>query len=90
MAPETVAASVPVVATEIGESDCQGTFITQVMTWLDSQNIGYLAWSWNAFGACVPSTMSSGGNPWSLTSNYSTGVPNSDYANTFYEHIIGL
>ncbi len=60
MAPETVAASVPVVATEIGESDCQGTFITQVMTWLDGQNIGYLAWSWNAFGACVPATMSVG------------------------------
>lgn len=90
MAPEAVAAAYPVVATEIGESDCGGTFITQVMTWLDSQNIGYLAWSWNAFGACVPATMSSGGNPWSLTSNYSTGVPNSDYANTFYQHIVGL
>jgi endoglucanase len=90
MAPETVAASVPVVATEIGESDCAGTFITQVMTWLDGQNIGYLAWSWNAFGACVPATKTSGGNPWSLTSSYTTGVPNSDYANTFYQHVIGL
>jgi endoglucanase len=89
-APETVAASVPVVATEIGESDCEGTFITQVMTWLDGQNIGYLGWSWNAFGTCVPATMSSGGNPWSLTANYTTGVPNSEYANTFYQHLIGL
>jgi hypothetical protein len=90
MAPQTVAASVPVLATEIGESDCAGTFITQVMTWLDSQNIGYLAWSWNAFGACVPATKSSGGNPWSLVANYNTAVPNSDYANTFYEHILGM
>ena len=90
MAPETVAATVPLVATEIGESDCMGDFITQVMTWLDGQNVGYLAWSWNAFGTCVPATKTSGGNPWSLTSNYGTGVPNSDYANTFYTHVMGL
>jgi hypothetical protein len=90
MAPETVAASVPVLATEIGESDCAGTFITQVMTWLDGQNIGYLAWSWNAFGACVPASKTSGGNPWSLVANYNTAVPNSDYANTFYEHMLAL
>lgn len=90
MAPETVAASVPVVATEIGESDCAGAFITQVMTWLDGQNIGYLAWSWNAFGGCVPASKTSGGNPWSLVANYNTAVPNSDYANTFYEHLLAL
>ncbi len=90
MAPETIAATVPLVATEIGESDCMGGFITQVMSWLDSQHVGYLAWSWNAFGTCVPSTKTTGGNPWSLTSSYNTGVPNSDYANTFYLHVTGL
>ena len=90
MAPETVAVAVPLVATEIGESDCQGTFVTQVMSWLDSQNVGYLAWSWNQFGVCVPATKTSGGNPWSLTSSYASGTPNSDYANAIYQHVIGL
>jgi endoglucanase len=90
MAPEMVAATVPLVATEIGESDCLGGFITQVMTWLDSQNVGYLAWSWNQFGPCAPATKTTGGNPWSLTSSYSDGTPNSDYANTFYLHVTGL
>ncbi len=40
MAPEMVAATVPLVATEIGESDCMGGFITQVMNWLDGQHVG--------------------------------------------------
>jgi hypothetical protein len=92
MAPEGVAAAVPLVATEIGESDCQGAFMTQVMTWLDGQNVGYLAWSWNSFGPCVPATNggASGGDPWSLINGYDAAIPNSDYANTFYEHLIGL
>ena len=53
MAPRIVAASVPVVATRSARATARAP-ITQVMTWLDGQNIGYLAWSWNAFGALVP------------------------------------
>jgi hypothetical protein len=34
--------------------------------------------------------MTSGGNPWSMIASYTTGVPNSDYANTFYQHVLGL
>jgi subtilisin family serine protease len=44
----------PFVATEIGESDCRGTFITPLMEFLDQHGLGYLAWSWNAFGPCRP------------------------------------
>jgi endoglucanase len=47
-----VAASVPVVAGEIGESDCAGGYITPLTTWLESQNISFLAWAWNADFAC--------------------------------------
>ncbi len=47
-----VAASVPVVAGEIGESDCAGTYITPLTTWMESAGISFLAWSWNADFAC--------------------------------------
>jgi endoglucanase len=47
-----VAASVPVVAGEIGESDCAGTYITPLTTWMESEGISFLAWAWNADFAC--------------------------------------
>ena len=52
-APAGVAATVPLVVTEFGQNDCAGGFVTSLMTWLDGKNSGYLAWSWNAYGACV-------------------------------------
>ncbi|HEV2345533.1 MAG TPA: cellulase family glycosylhydrolase [Actinocrinis sp.] len=48
-----VIAKVPLVAGEIGENDCTGTFINPLMSWLDSQGGSYLAWTWDAWsGAC--------------------------------------
>jgi hypothetical protein len=47
-----VAASVPVVAGEIGENDCAGTYITPLTTWMESDGISFLAWAWNAGFAC--------------------------------------
>jgi hypothetical protein len=44
-----VAAKVPVVAGEIGENTCSHGFIDQVMSWLDSQHLGYLGWTWNTW-----------------------------------------
>jgi hypothetical protein len=61
-----VAAQVPVIAGEIGESDCAHTFIDPLMTWLDAHGGGYLGWAWNADFAC-------GGGP-SLITNYD-GTP---------------
>jgi endoglucanase len=43
-----VAAKVPVIAGEIGEDDCADNYIDPLMSWLDSKNASYLAWSWNA------------------------------------------
>jgi len=47
-----VAASVPVVAGEIGENDCAGTYIDPLTTWLESEGISFLAWAWNADFNC--------------------------------------
>jgi hypothetical protein len=47
-----VAAQVPVIAGEIGENDCAGTYITPLTTWMESEGISFLAWAWNADFAC--------------------------------------
>jgi hypothetical protein len=47
-----VAASVPVIAGEIGESDCAGTYIDPLTAWMEPEGISFLAWAWNADFAC--------------------------------------
>ncbi|HKS99801.1 MAG TPA: cellulase family glycosylhydrolase [Rugosimonospora sp.] len=47
-----VMAQVPVLAGEIGEQDCGGSYMNTLTTWLNSQNTGYLAWTWDAWGSC--------------------------------------
>jgi len=37
----------PIIATEIGENDCASGYIDQVMSFLDSYNQSYSAWTWN-------------------------------------------
>jgi hypothetical protein len=90
-APAAVAAAVPLVATEIGEDDCMGVFVSPLMQWLDAHGAGYLAWSWNAGSSCVPAPMPGrgGGRPWAIVSSYATGAPNGGYAQAFYDHLAG-
>jgi hypothetical protein len=40
---------VPVVALEIGESDCGHGYVDRLMPWLDTHTAGYLAWTWNVW-----------------------------------------
>jgi len=49
---QPVIAQVPVIAGEIGENDCASSYVTPLMTWLDSQQTSYLAWAWNADFSC--------------------------------------
>jgi hypothetical protein len=60
-----VAQQVPVLATEIGENDCGGSFLNTLLPWADSHRIGYVAWAWD--------TASCGSGP-SLISDYA-GTP---------------
>jgi hypothetical protein len=90
VAPAAVAAAVPLVASEIGQNDCMGAFVKPLMEWLDGHGASYLAWSWNAFGACTAGTAQGrGGQPWSLITSYVTGEPNGGYAQTFRDHVAG-
>jgi hypothetical protein len=45
----TVAAHVPVVMTEFGESDCAGGYVRPLMDWADRHGVSYLAWAWDAW-----------------------------------------
>jgi len=48
-----VIAKVPVIPGEIGENDCAGTYIDPLTSWLESENTGFLAWTWDDWsGAC--------------------------------------
>jgi len=73
-----VATQYPIVATEIGEDDCGGSFITTLMGWLDSKQQSYMAWTWDTWGNCLD-----------LISDYS-GTPTSPYGTTFKNHLAGL
>lgn len=75
-----VNAQVPVLVGEIGENDCASGFINGLMSWLDGQNIGYLAWTWTATGNCS-------GTP-ALISDYS-GTP-TNYGQGYEAHLQSL
>src|SRR5450755_3170947 len=76
-----VIAQVPLIAGEIGENDCAGTYINPLTTWLDSQNTSYLAWAWNADFNC-----SSGPG---LITDYVPGDP-TNYGAAYKAHLASL
>jgi hypothetical protein len=81
-----VAASVPVVAGEIGENDCSGSFINRFMAWADTAQTSYLAWTWN--------TWDCGGGP-ALISSYDGvatgfGAAYQDHLNTLAQQPRGV
>jgi hypothetical protein len=76
-----VIAQVPVIAGEIGENDCAGSYINPLTTWLDAQNTSYLAWAWNADFDC-----SSGPG---LITDYVPGDPTS-YGAAYKAHLASL
>lgn len=54
----SVAAQVPIIASEIGSANCDAAFLGTLMSWLDAHKVGYLAWTWNTWGsACSAITL---------------------------------
>jgi hypothetical protein len=88
--PASLAAMVPIVVTEFGQRDCAGAFVEPLMQWLDAHGSGYLAWSWNAYGACMPyMSRTVPGQPWPLVVDFN-GTPNGGYAQAVHDHLVGL
>ena len=46
---QPILANSPLIAGEIGENDCQDTYINPLMAFLDSNGGNYLAWAWNTY-----------------------------------------
>ncbi|WBP84706.1 cellulase family glycosylhydrolase [Kitasatospora cathayae] len=44
-----LAARVPVVTGELGESDCAHGYLDTLLPWLDQHGVSYLAWAWNTW-----------------------------------------
>jgi endoglucanase len=76
-----VIASVPVVAGEIGETDCADNYIDPLMAYLDSKSTSYLAWAWNASFNCAAGP--------GLITNYYNGTPTA-YGVGFRNHLQAL
>ncbi len=89
--PATLAATTAIVATEFGEDDCAGTIVTDWMNWFDSHQIGHLAWSWDAYGACRPNNTTDlqGPNPWPLILGYD-GTPNAGFGQAVHDHFLAV
>jgi hypothetical protein len=45
-----VSVTVPVVAGEVGQDDCDGVFPDAFFGWADSHDVSYLAWTWDTWG----------------------------------------
>ncbi len=76
-----VEAKVPVLAGEIGENGCGQSFTDGLMNWLDSENIGYLGWTWTVVtGGCSAGPV--------LITDY-TGTPTT-YGAGLHDHLISL
>jgi hypothetical protein len=71
------AAQVPILATEIGADNCDGSYLNTLLTWLDGKQQSYLGWVWDTWG--------SGCSSIALINDY-TGTPTS-YGQIFKAHL---
>lgn len=53
-----IAASVPLVTGELGETDCGHGYIDTYMPWADANGISYLGWAWDTYDCNFPSLIS--------------------------------
>jgi hypothetical protein len=63
----------------VGDSLCDGTFVTSAMTFLDGIGQSYSGWSWNAWGSACAN--------YSIISD-SSGTPNGAYGTAFQTHLL--
>ncbi len=68
----------PLIMGEIGENDTSGAYITSLMNWADSNQVSYLAWTWDTWGC--------GGAAPVLISSYS-GTACVPFGSTYQQHL---
>lgn len=68
----------PILATEIGQFDCQHDYIDRVMSFLDGHMAGYMAWSWGPHNCS---------NDPALLTDWN-GNPSQTYGQGFKDHLL--
>lgn len=58
-----LAARVPLLAGEVGEADCRGTFLDSFLPFAQRSGVSYLAWTWEPSGQCTALVTSYAGTP---------------------------
>ena len=81
-----VAASVPVLATEFGETDGGSSFLTAFMTWADSHGVGYSPWAWWDTDA----SDGTAANLYALISDLTAFTPRAPEGTAYHDHLAGL
>jgi endoglucanase len=81
-----VAASVPVIATEFGETDGGSAFLTGFMTWADAHLSGYAPWAWWVTDASDGTEA----NLYALISDLSSFSPRAPSGTAFHDHLASL
>ena len=54
---------VPLIAAEVGQTDCGADFFADIIEWLRDHDAGYVAWVWTAWGGCEPLITDYDGTP---------------------------
>ncbi|MGH7436632.1 MAG: cellulose-binding protein, partial [Polyangiaceae bacterium] len=74
----TVAAQVPIITSELGEDDCDHTYIDSYFGWADPLGVSYIGWTWNNW--------SCGSGP-SLVTDF-LGTPTTSFGEGFKTHLL--
>ena len=74
-----IAAQVPMVTGELGETDCGHSYIDTYMPWADTNGISYLGWAWNTYGCTFPGLI-----------NAYDGTPSATFGQGFHDHLAAL
>jgi hypothetical protein len=81
-----VAAAVPVIASEFGQTDGGASYLTTFMTWADGQGIGYAPWAWWV----VDASESLSSSRYALITDNTTFSPKAPAGTAFHDHLAGL
>jgi len=73
-----VALHYPIITGEFGDTDCTTTYSSQVLPWLDTNEISYLAWTWDTWNSCQ-----------ALITDY-TGTPKSPYGQFYHDYLANV
>jgi hypothetical protein len=73
-------AGIPLITGEMGEYDCNASFIESYWAWADPLHVSYLGWTWDAWNSCNGPT---------LIASYN-GTPYKVYGTEFRDHLRGF